>query len=60
MSDIPVDKNGPVTGSKNPFEVDSNGNVIITKDNAAQIQVHFTVQIYKRLGYLIKMLEEKK
>jgi hypothetical protein len=57
MADIPVRKDEP---KKQAFKTDENGNVCVTKENAAQLQVHFLAQIYKRLGYLIKMLEERK
>lgn len=32
----------------------------ITKENAALVQAYYSVEIFKRLGYLIKLIEGKK
>jgi hypothetical protein len=32
----------------------------VTPENAAVLTVHFLSQIYGRLGYIVKLLEEKK
>lgn len=48
MADIPL-KEGPQVGQE----------IKITPENAAQITAFYAVQIYKRLGYLIKLLEQK-
>lgn len=32
----------------------------VTEDNALVLSVHFLSQIYGRLGYIVKLLEEKK
>lgn len=47
MADIPLEK-GP-----------QNDQIKITSENAPQITAFYLVQIYKRLGYLIKLLETK-
>ena len=49
MADLPLEK-GPQTDQQ----------LKITPENAAQITAFYTVQVYKRLGYLIKLLEQKK
>lgn len=48
MSDIPLEK-GPQKDQE----------IRITVENAPQITAFYAVQIYKRLGYLIKLLEQK-
>lgn len=42
-------------GSKVP-----KGQVEVTHDNAPKLTVHFLSMIHGRLGYMIKLLEEKK
>ena len=48
MADIPLEK-GPQKEQE----------LKITPENAAQITELYSVHIYKRLGYLIKLLEQK-
>lgn len=47
MADIPLEK-GPLKDE-----------LKITPENATVVTAFYTVQIYKRLGYLIKLLETK-
>jgi len=55
MSDLPIEK------SNNPAEVKANQNKVeVTHENADILTVHFLSQIYGRLGYIVKLLEEKK
>lgn len=49
MADIPL-KEGPQKDQQ----------LEITKENAAVYTAYYTIQVYKRLGYLIKLLESKK
>ena len=44
----------PVVQEQNPSRVE------VTHDNADLLSVHFLSQIYSRLGYMVKLLEEKK
>jgi hypothetical protein len=68
MTDLPLNKKSkkvnevqpsvksevPVIQSQNPTKVE------VTHENADLIAVHFLSQIFARLGYIIKLLEEKK
>jgi hypothetical protein len=68
MTDLPLNKKSkkvnelqpsvkpeiPVTQTQNPTKVE------VTHENADLITVHFLSQIFGRLGYIIKLLEEKK
>lgn len=49
MSDLPLDK-GPQKAEE----------IKITPENAPVLTALYTIQVYKRLGYLIKLLEQKK
>lgn len=44
----------PVVQEPNPSRVE------VTHDNADLLSVHFLSQIYSRLGYIVKLLEERK
>ena len=37
-----------------------NKEIKVTQENALPLAVHFLSKIYARLGYIIKLLEEKK
>lgn len=56
MADMPIEK------SNLPAEVKAvqTNKVEVTPENAAVLTVHFLSQIYGRLGYIVKLLEEKK
>lgn len=43
-----------------PQKVEYPQQIKVTNENAAVVSVHFLQQIYARLGYMIKLLEEKK
>lgn len=43
-----------------PEKVEQTKQIPVTQENAPILQVHFLQQIYARLGYIIKILEEKK
>lgn len=49
MADIPLEK-GPQKEQE----------IKLTPENAAVYTAFYTIQTYKRLGYLIKLLENKK
>ena len=49
MADIPLEK-GPQKDQE----------LKITPENASVLTAYYTIQVYKRLGYLIKLLESKK
>lgn len=49
MADIPVED------GKNKEQ-----QIQVTSENAAVLTVHFLSKIYSRLGYIVKLLEEKK
>jgi hypothetical protein len=68
MADLPLDRK-----SKKALEPDSTvapvapafpagdpGKIIVTHENADLLAVHFLAQIFSRLGYIVKLLEEKK
>ena len=48
MADIPLEK-GPQKDQE----------IKITAENAGILTAYYTIQVYKRLGYLIKLLEKK-
>ena len=48
MADIPLEK-----------AKEEKQELKITTENAGQVTAFYTIQIYKRLGYLIKLLESK-
>lgn len=54
MADLPPEQANPLP--KEP-RVDQ---IKVTAENASVLTVHFLSKIYGRLGYLIKLLEEKK
>jgi len=69
MSDIPLDKiekkskkvNAvPTLKSGVPVISHQEGKIEVTHENADLLAVHFLSQIHGRLGYMIKLLEEKK
>ena len=54
MPDIPLKE------TKKAIEEQTPGNKIeVTHENADLLMVHFLSQIYSRLGYMIKLLEDK-
>jgi hypothetical protein len=55
MADIPADRK-----IKKQPEVVEPGKIVVTHENADLLTVHFLSQIFARLGYVIKLLEEKK
>lgn len=55
MSDIPLE--GRKASKVTPKQEQK---LEINKDNAAIVQAYYSVEIYKRLGYLIKLLEGKR
>ena len=55
MADLPLERaNRPLVHE------DAKKNIPVTVENAPLLMVHFLNQIYGRLGYIIKLLEEKK
>lgn len=56
MADLPIEKSKRTT--KEVVVKDSQ--IEVTDENAAKLAVHFLAQIYARLGYIVKLLEEKK
>jgi hypothetical protein len=65
MADLPLEgkkekKPGNKKTSKPVIERNEDGSIVVTKDNAAMLSVHYLAQIYSRLGYLIKIIEGKK
>lgn len=52
MADLPVE-NGK---KQEPKEQE----IKVTNENAPVLMVHFLSKIYGRLGYIVKLLEEKK
>lgn len=56
MSDLPSER------TNIPAEVKAvqSNKIEVTPENAAVLTVHFLSQIYGRLGYIVKLLEEKK
>lgn len=55
MSDLPLEQ-----VNKKAIETPLPGKIEVTHENADLLTVHFLSQIYGRLGYIIKLLEEKK
>lgn len=55
MSDLPLEGRKSSKVTPKPEQ-----KLEITKENAALVQAYYSVEIYKRLGYLIKVLEGKK
>lgn len=55
MADIPADRK-----TKKTVEVADPGKIVVTHENADLLAVHFLAQIFSRLGYIVKLLEEKK
>lgn len=66
MSDLPLDRKSkkvnevPVDKPTATVVQPPPGHVTITHENADILTVHFLSQIFGRLGYIIKLLEEKK
>lgn len=55
MADLPLEgRKAPKVTSKPEQKLE------ITKDNAALVQAYYSVEIYKRLGYMLKLLESKR
>lgn len=42
------------------IEKSKDSQIKVTPDNASVLTVHFLSQIHGRLGYIVKLLEEKK
>jgi len=59
MADLPLDRTEKANSPAEVKTVQSN-KVEVTPENAAVLTVHFLSQIYGRLGYIVKLLEEKK
>ena len=57
MADIPPERE--VANLKQPSQTKEN-RITVTPENASVLTVHYLSQIYSRLGYIVKMLEEKK
>lgn len=57
MADLPVDRK---VKKAPPAPVAKPGEVVVTHENADILAVHFLSQIHSRLGYIVKLLEEKK
>jgi hypothetical protein len=67
MSDIPLDRKSKKVNevpapaqAEAPAIVSNAGKIEVTHENADLLAVHFLSQIFGRLGYIIKLLEEKK
>lgn len=68
MSDIPLDRKQSKKVNEIPTPVNSEvpainpnaGKIEVTHENADLLTVHFLSQIFGRLGYIIKLLEEEK
>jgi len=61
MSDLPLDKKSrKATEVSNPDKEAPTTKVEITPENTDKLIIHFLAQIYARLGYMIKLMEEKK
>jgi hypothetical protein len=69
MSDIPLDKIEKKSKKVNEVQTPKSGvpainpqegKIEVTHENADLLTVHFLAQIHGRLGYIIKLLEEKK
>lgn len=54
MADMPVER------PKSPPPNEGRQTIKVTAENAPMLTVHYLVQIYGRLGYIVKLLEEKK
>jgi hypothetical protein len=54
MADLPIDKK-----AKKPDIIPAD-KIEVTHENADLLAVHFLAQLHGRLGYIIKLLEEKK
>jgi hypothetical protein len=61
MSDLPIEDK-PVKKIKSSISEQKpvKGQIEVTDENAAKLTVHFLAEIYARLGYMVKLLEEKK
>jgi len=61
MPDLPLDKKGKKTIASQPvINTPAPGKIEVTHENSDLLTVHFLSQIHGRLGYIIKLLEEKK
>lgn len=54
MADLPLKKD------KKANDEPIQNKIEVTDENAAKLTVHFLSQIYARLGYIVKLLEDKK
>ena len=59
MADLPLDHHERANSTAEVKAVQSN-KIEVTPENAAVLTVHFLSQIYGRLGYIVKLLEERK
>lgn len=59
MADLPLDKKSK-KATETPTAQAVPGKIEVTHENADLLMVHFLSQIHGRLGYMIKLLEEKK
>lgn len=57
MADLSADT---AKRSKPVIAQNKDAQIKVTPENAAMLTVHFLSQIHGRLGYVIKLLEEKK
>jgi hypothetical protein len=62
MSDLPLEKVNEIPTPKSgvPAGNPKENRVEVTHENADILTVHFLSQIHGRLGYIIKLLEDKK
>jgi len=64
MSDLPLDRKAKKVPEVAPVPaavpVGDPNKIIVTHENADILAVHFLAQIFSRLGYIVKLLEEKK
>lgn len=56
MADLPIASEAQEL-TKSPSKEQT---IEVTEANAAKLAVHFLSQIHARLGYIVKLLEEKK
>lgn len=56
MADLPVErpKSPPLVAENDKKQIQ------VTAENAPLLAVHYLAQIYGRLGYIVKLLEENK
>jgi len=60
MADLPLEKKSKKATNETSTASAVPGKIEVTHENADLLAVHFLSQIHGRLGYIIKLLEEKK